>query len=103
MDWGGQGVDAHFGACFGSRFKTWVVEALAAPHKHFDHALGMRSLLDAGFSGPVLCRMPPVKLLLLMLERAYRLAGNRTEIAQLVQVWGTSNLKVSLLPNNATR
>lgn len=63
----------------------------------------MRSLLDAGFRGPVLCRTPSVKLLLLMLERAYRLAGNRTEIAQLAQVWGTSNLKVSLLPNNATR
>ncbi|MHC6224570.1 MBL fold metallo-hydrolase RNA specificity domain-containing protein [Pseudomonas sp. X10] len=81
-----QGADA---GAEGARidFDVRGVEALIVTHVHLDHVGRIPELLAAGFSGPILCSEPSAKLLLLVLEDAYRLSisSDTVQVARYIE------------------
>lgn len=58
-------------------FPTRGIRALILTHVHIDHVGRIPWLLEAGYSGPILCSEPSAQLLPLVLEDAFRLGVSR--------------------------
>lgn len=58
-------------------FDIRTVRALIVTHVHIDHVGRIPWLLDAGFSGPILCSEPSARLLPIVLEDAFKLSVSR--------------------------
>lgn len=55
-------------------FDIQGIQALVITHVHLDHVGRIPALLAAGYRGPILCSEPSARLLLLVLEDAYKLS-----------------------------
>lgn len=58
-------------------FDISSVKALIVTHVHIDHVGRIPWLLDAGFSGPIICSEPSAELLPIVLEDAFKLSVSR--------------------------
>lgn len=60
-------------------FDISTVKALIVTHVHIDHVGRIPYLLAAGFKGPIVCSEPSAKLLLIVLEDAFKLGVSRDQ------------------------
>ena len=60
-------------------FDISTVKALLVTHVHIDHVGRIPYLLDAGFTGPIICSEPSAKLLPIILEDAFKLGVSRDQ------------------------
>ncbi|WP_288439521.1 MBL fold metallo-hydrolase [uncultured Pseudomonas sp.] len=85
-----QGADASSGL-LPCGFEVQGIRALVITHVHLDHVGRIPTLLASGYRGPIICSEPSAKLLLLVLEDAYKLtiSSEPAQVARYLEFVGS--------------